>query len=292
MKIQPECIPCLIKRIIFETKLSTSDKTLQTKIIKNACEMLSKIYDPNECSAIIATDVHKMVYDCLNDKDPYFDLKHSSNKIATSLISKTNEIMKKSKDPLKASMICSIVGNMLDFGIEGASTNPHMLFGIYNKIYAEGLGHDDYTQLKKLLKSAKKISYFCDNSGEIVFDKIVCKELKKFNQDLHITLIVRGAPIISDATIEDAEELNLREAVDEIYTTGCFAIGVNFQKLPTKVKNVLKNSDVIICKGMANYEAFSETDYRPIAYLLRTKCTAIANSMDVEINKNVIKLHK
>ena len=51
-----------------------------------------------------------------------------------------------------------------------------------------------------------------------------------------------------------------------------------------------KNSDVIICKGMANYEAFSETDYKPIAYLLRTKCTAIANSMGVDLNQNVIKL--
>ena len=38
-------------------------------------------------------------------------------------------------------------------------------------------------------------------------------------------------------------------------------------------------------------EAFSETNYHPIAYLLRTKCTAIANSMNIPINKNAIKVY-
>jgi len=54
----------------------------------------------------------------------------------------------------------------------------------------------------------------------------------------------------------------------------------------------LKQSDLIICKGMANYESFSETNYRPIAYLLRTKCSAIANSMNLPLNINVIKLYE
>lgn len=71
MKIQTECVPCLLKRIIFEAKQSSDDKTLQTKVIRNACKMLSEIYDPNECSAVIATKVHKMVYDTLGNKDPY-----------------------------------------------------------------------------------------------------------------------------------------------------------------------------------------------------------------------------
>ncbi|MCK5636872.1 MAG: DUF89 family protein, partial [Thermoplasmatales archaeon] len=51
-------------------------------------------------------------------------------------------------------------------------------------------------------------------------------------------------------------------------------------------------ADLIICKGMANYEAFSETNYRPVAYLLRTKCTAIANSMELPLNINAVKLYR
>ncbi|UCD12961.1 MAG: DUF89 family protein [Thermoplasmatales archaeon] len=292
MKIQTECVPCLLKRIIFEAKQSTDDKTLQTKAIRNACKMLSQIYDPNECSAVIATKIHKMVYDTLGDEDPYAELKQTSNRVAESLLPKIEEIIKASDDSLKASMLCSIIGNILDFGIEGSSTNPKMLREVFERIYSERLGYDDYSKLKLHLKKAKRVIIFADNCGEIVFDKVVCRELKKFNPRIFISLVVRGEPIISDATLKDARELNFKEVVDEILTTGCFAIGVDFDRLPFEVEKALKNADLITCKGMANYEAFSETDYKPIVYLLRTKCSAISKSMDIPLNVSVIKLYE
>ncbi|MCK4416223.1 MAG: DUF89 family protein [Thermoplasmatales archaeon] len=290
MKIQTECVPCLLKRIIFEVNQSTDDKALQTKVIRNACKMLSEIYDPNECSAIIATKIHKMVYDTLGDEDPYAELKINSNLIAKSLLPKIEELIKKSDDPLKTSMICSIIGNLMDFGIDGASTDPKMLKDVFEETYSEGLGYDDYPKLKKHLKVAKHVILFTDNCGEIVFDKVLCRELKKFNPSIFITLVVRGKPIISDATLEDVQELNFKEVVDEILTTGCFAIGVDFNLLPPKLEGALKRADLIICKGMANYEAFSETEYKPIAYLLRTKCSAIANSINISLDVNAIKV--
>jgi uncharacterized protein with ATP-grasp and redox domains len=292
MKIQSECVPCLIKRIIFETQLSTEKKEIQTNVIKNTCKVLSEIYDPGISSAEIATKVHKLAYEILGDEDPYYDLKNISNEVAKSLIPKTEEILKKSDDPLKASMLCSIIGNILDFGIEGASSNPKKFSEIFDRLYSEGLGHDDYIKVKELIDKSKNLTYFCDNCGEIVFDRVVCRELKKFNPKIQINLVVRGKPIISDATIEDADELNFSDIVDNIFTTGCFAIGVNFEKMPVELKKELTRSDIILCKGMANYEAFSETNYSPIVYLLRTKCNAIANSMNLPINQNVIKLYE
>ena len=145
---------------------------------------------------------------------------------------------------------------------------------------------------KEILSKSKNVIIFTDNCGEIVLDKILCRELKKFNSNLHLTLVVKGEPILSDATMEDAKSLGFDEVVDEILTTGCYAVGVDFEKLPENVKHHLENSDIILCKGMANYEAFSETDYKPIAYLLRTKCTAIANSMGLPLNINAVKLYK
>jgi len=54
----------------------------------------------------------------------------------------------------------------------------------------------------------------------------------------------------------------------------------------------LKPVDLILCKGMANYESFSETDYHPIVYLMRTKCDVIANSLGIPININAVKFYK
>jgi len=292
MKIQTECVPCLLKRVIYETELVSKDKDLKKKVIQNACKTLSKFYDPNVCSASIATKVHKLVYEDLGNVDPYFDLKNISNDVAMSLVPEIEKLIEDSDDPLKMSMICAIIGNLMDFGIEGGSSHPEMLKDVFDNNIKEGLGYDDYDILKDLIKDSKNILFFSDNCGEIVFDKILCREIKKFNPDLNLTLVVRGEPIISDATLDDAMKLSMDEVVDDIMTTGCFAIGVDFQKLPENLNNALKKADLIICKGMANYEAFSETNYHPVAYLLRTKCNAIANSMKIPLDINVIKVYK
>jgi hypothetical protein len=292
MKIRTECVPCLIKRIVFEAEQSTEDKKKRTAAIKNACRVLSEIYDPDRCSAEIATKVHKIVYETLDDPDPYSDLKHKSNLVATSLLPRVEYLINNSDDPLKTSMLCSIIGNTMDFGIEGGSSHPEVLKNIFEKTYSEGLGYDDYSPLMRLIEHSKHIVLFTDNCGEIVFDKILCRELKKVCPDLFITLVVKGVAILSDATREDAEEFGFKDVVDEILTTGCFAVGVNFNALPSNLEHALNRADLIICKGMANYESFSETEYRPIAYLLRTKCNAIATSMNIALNVNAIKLYE
>jgi damage-control phosphatase, subfamily I len=292
MKIQTECLPCLLKRILFETELNTKEKKHQTKALRTACKLLAEHYDPKECSATIATKVHKGVYNALGDPDPYSELKHTSNLIATALVPKIEGLIKTSPDPLKTSMICAIIGNIMDFGIEGSSTHPQMLEEVFDTLYAEGLGYDDYQKLRDLLKNATHLMLFTDNCGEIVFDKILCRELKHFKPKLHITAVVKGESILSDATADDAKEIKLHEVVDALFTTGCFAVGVDFRRLPAEVSSALKYADVIIAKGMANYESFSETSYKPIAYMLRTKCNAIARSINLPLNISAIKLYE
>jgi len=291
MKIKNECVPCLIKRIIFEAEHSTNDEEVMKKTIQNACKALADFYDPNGVSAEIATKVHRIVYDTLGDNDPYSKLKSQSNEIAKTLIPRVEELISVCDDPLRMSILCSIVGNLLDFGIRGGSENPGNLSEVFENIISEDLGYDDTEDVKNQLLKSKKVMLFTDNCGEIVFDKILCREIKKFNPEARLTLVVKGEKILSDATMQDAEQLDFTEVVDEILTTGCFAVGVDFYKMPSKLKKALEDADLIICKGMANYESFSETDYKPIAYLLRTKCTAIANSMDLPLDICAVKLY-
>lgn len=290
MKIQTECVPCLIKRIIFEAEQSTNDPEIRTAVIKNTIKAIAELYDPDECSVIIATKVHKIAYEVLGDNDPYKDLKERSNKVAEKLIPRIEELVKKSDDPLRTSMICATIGNMLDFGIEGASNDPEGLVDIFEEYLKKGLEYDDTDKLKDLLAKSKNVLLFTDNCGEFTFDKILCRELKKTYPEINLTLVVKGEPVLSDATRDDAANLNFSEIVDKILDTGCFAVGVDFKQLPVDLKKALDETDLIICKGMANYEAFSETDYRPIAYLMRTKCNAIANSAGLPVNINAVKI--
>ena len=292
MKIKPECVPCLLKRIIFEAEQSTTNKTLHTRVIQNACKRLAELYDPSTSSASIATQVHKTVYETLGDTDPYNALKQQSNTIAQSLLPKVEELLKHSKQPLKTSILCSIIGNIMDFGIDGSGKHPETLRENFEHLLSEGLGIDEYTIFESLLKKAHRVVLFTDNCGEIVFDKILCREIKKVIPLLRVTVVVKGEPIISDATLEDATQFRFADVVDQVLTTGGFSIGVDFVHLPDLLKKELDTADLIICKGMANYEAFSETSYQPIAYLLRTKCGPIARSMGLPLGINVLKVYQ
>ncbi len=292
MKIHSECIPCLIRRVMFEAEYSTKDKQVKKKVVQNACRLLGEIYDPDECSAAIATKVHKLVYETLGDDDPYSNLKSQSNKIALSLVPRVEKLVRESSDQLRTSILCSIIGNMMDFGIRGGSDSPDTLKDIFNELFEEGLGYNDTEKVKNTLKKSKQVVLFTDNCGEIVFDKILCREIKKYNSDVFLTLVVKGEPVLSDATMDEAVELGFDEVVDEILTTGCFAVGVDFKKIPGALEKTLEKADLIVCKGMANYEVFSETEYRPVVYLLRTKCHPIASSMGVPLGVNAVKLFR
>jgi uncharacterized protein with ATP-grasp and redox domains len=57
------------------------------------------------------------------------------------------------------------------------------------------------------------------------------------------------------------------------------------------LRRALEQADLIISKGMANYETFSETDYRPVAHLLRTKCRPVAEAMGIKTDLNVVKVY-
>ena len=291
MKIQPECIPCLMRRCLYEIELVSKDASFSKEVLIKAMETLLREFDPNKCSATIATKVHKVVYDGLSVKDPYRDIKRRSNEVALSLISKIEERVKRAKDPLKSAIISAIIGNTLDFGIEGGSRDPDDLVKAFDSYFEEGLGYSDYDIFKKILSNAKKALFVADNCGEIVFDRILCREIKRFNPDVELILVVRGKPILSDATREDAERLRFEEVVDGILDTGTFAVGLDLDNIPENLQKNLREADIIICKGMANYEVFSELNYKPIAYLLRTKCTAVARSMGLKTGINALKIY-
>jgi uncharacterized protein with ATP-grasp and redox domains len=285
MKIVSECVPCLIKRCTYEAGLVDQDKV--DEVVRLACSMLSELYSTQDCSADIATIVHQKVYELLGT-DPYDEVKQRCNAVALSIIPKAEEYIAKSQDPLRAAVTCAIIGNVLDFGISGSAANPEELGGKFDELYNDGIHVDDTDRIKTYLTKGAKILLFTDNCGEIVFDKLLCRELKKFG--VHLTVVVKGEPILTDATVADAEELGLSDVCDEVLDTNAFAVGLNFDKISPELKERLGSADLIISKGMGNFEVFSEKDYKPIAYLMRTKCKPVADALGLGTELNIAKL--
>jgi len=286
MQMSPACVPCLIGRVLFEAEETDPSKSIEA--VRLASEMLSKLFGEGVCSATVATDVHREIYRFLDDDDPYARLKAKSNKVGLELYPYAERFVKRSKDPLRDAFLSAIVGNVLDFGIGTGYDDPDKLRKDFRHLLAEGLGHDDTQKIKNMLRRADKVVYLADNCGEIVLDRLALKELKRF--DLHLTLVVKEEPILTDATRKDIKGLGMESIVDDITEAPGFAVGVDLDSLDGPFGELLKGSDLVIAKGMANFEALSETDIAPVAYLLRTKCTPVAKAMGLRKDINAVKL--
>ncbi len=286
MKITSHCVPCLLRRAVFEASLVDDAKA--QAVIREACNVLAEDYSEDKCSIEVSTKLHKRVLGVLGTNDPYTDIKARCNTVALKLLPKAEQFLAQAEDKLHAAVVCAIAGNVLDFGIEGSAENPEALDHKFDELCMEGLHIDDVDKIRKYLQKDAKILFFTDNCGEIIFDKLLLREIKKLG--VYITLIVKGAPILNDATMEDVEKLGLEAEVDEVLTTNAYAVGVDFEKITPELQAKIESVDLIISKGMGNFEAFSETDYRPIAYLLRTKCPPVANALGLELNMNVARL--
>jgi uncharacterized protein with ATP-grasp and redox domains len=286
MQMTPECIPCLIRRVLFEAE--QVDDSLSATATRNAAEMLGELFGDNVCSATVATQVHRKTYELLGTNDPYGALKRKSNEIALDIYPSAERFVKSSKDPLRSAFLCSIVGNVLDFGIGVGYDNPARLKKEFKNLLDEGLGWDDTARVKALLKKAENVVYLADNCGEIVLDRLALKELKRF--DINLTLVIKEEPILADATRKDISGLGMERIVDSIVEAPGFAVGIGLDSLTGKFGKMMRNADLIIAKGMANFESLSETDLAPVAYLLRTKCSPVANALGLRKDINAVKL--
>jgi len=286
MQMTPECVPCLIRRVLFEAE--EVDHGASAKAVKNASKMLGELFGDNCCSATLATKVHKETYRLLRSKDPYARLKKGSNEVALEVYPYAERIVRRSKDPLRDAFLCAVVGNVLDFGIGTGYDDPSSLRKHFKELVREGLGHDDTPRIKKILKNADRVVYLGDNCGEIVLDRLALEELKKFDVDL--TLVVKEKAILTDATLKDIEGLGMERIVDRIVEAPGFAVGIDLDSIRGKFGKLLEDADLIMAKGMANFESLSETDLAPVAYLLRTKCSPVANAMGLKKDINAVKL--
>jgi len=90
--------------------------------------------------------------------------------------------------------------------------------------------------------------------------------------------------------MKEVKELGIDKMVDRLLTTGSNAIGVCLHEAPPQLVEALGKASLIISKGMANYKTMSEYDFKPIAYLLKTKCESVAEAMGLQKNMNVARL--
>ncbi|MDN5358019.1 MAG: damage-control phosphatase, subfamily [Candidatus Methanomethylophilaceae archaeon] len=286
MDIRPECVPCLLNRVLFQSRLAGNGS--EFRALSAAMTAYAEEFAEGRNSAEVATEVHRRAYAAMGVEDPYSDLKIRADEVAGDLLAKAAEFVDGSDDRLRAALTVSLAGNIMDFGQSSSLEGPDNFTGMFEDLLAQGIGSDDTDSLKKILGLPGDILFIFDNCGESQLDKILIRELKKTGKK--VTGVVRGMPILNDVTMGDALRIGLDAELDGIIGTGVFAIGIP-SNVPDEISDALSDSCVVIAKGMANYESLGNRNIGvPVAFVLRAKCVPVANSLNVETGTNVVRL--
>jgi len=238
-------------------------------------------------SAAIATDVHRAAYAAMNVEDPYLELKVRADKVAGEYISDAEAYISGSNDRMRAAILIAVIGNIMDFGLDNAIDDPDKFRKEFRKLMEQGIGHDETEDVKRILSKAGSVIYIFDNCGESQLDKLLIREMRK--NGTRVIGVVRGKPILNDVAMEDAIRISLDKEVDAMYTTSEFRIGIDLSALDGGLKKEIASADLIIAKGMANFESLSDQYVPvPVVHVLRSKCAPVAEALGVPIGINVV----
>jgi uncharacterized protein with ATP-grasp and redox domains len=286
MKTYYDCIPCFIKQALNAARFATDDTKIHEIVLRKVLSDVSKMdlhKTPPEMGALI----HRIVKEVSGNEDPYKKVKSKFNQFALELYPKLAKIQNRSSNPLETAARIAIAGNIIDFGV-GTDVDKTLVLKTIEQTLSDKL-FGSVEQFKDAISNASKILYLGDNSGEIVFDRLLIDYLLSIKEPAdHITFAVRGKPVINDITITDAEETGMTKIVNVI-DNGSDIPGTVINKCSEEFQNYFNEADLVISKGQGNYETLSDVD-KNIFFLLKVKCSVIANDIGCMIGTSVISV--
>lgn len=291
LKVEAECAACLISRAAAEVTDATTNPALRFRAMSEILRLLTKEFRPTAVPAYLGTKRDRLIKRITGSEDPYKRRKRISNEKALKLLSYARKLVDSGytqQDRFKKACLCAIVGNTMEFDIP----DRRFSFGSLRKSLRDAgkdLVIDDTVKVYELVKKVESVLFLADNAGEIVFDTLLVEQLK--NMGLKVIVCVKGAPVLNDATLEDADISGMSKIADKIITTGTDAIGLALNEVSAEFLEVYRSVGLVIAKGMGYAETLTEYKLdKPHVLLLRTKCNPVANFFGVPKEKNVAKM--
>jgi hypothetical protein len=280
MKTYFDCIPCFIRQTVEAARIATSDQKLQEKILREVLRAVSKM-NLSKSPPVMMQYMYRLIREISGSQDPYKKLKDSFNKLALDIYPDLSDRVKKASDPFEAAVRFAIAGNIIDSGAVHNLNKSYIIETIEQAMSQKLSGNIE--KLRIAINSANKILYLGDNTGEIVFDKLLIEQLPLDR----VTFVVRGYPVINDATMIDAKVTGMTDLVNVI-DNGSDAPGTILEDCSEEFIQHFSDADLIIAKGQGNYETLSSTD-KSIFFILKAKCPVIAKNISCEIGSLIIK---
>jgi uncharacterized protein with ATP-grasp and redox domains len=284
MNIDEVCVSCIINQSARVAEAIGADNRLRDSLISSVEEM-SKDFSYNNNPPEIASYVYEEMAKIANKTDLYDEVKELSTKKALSFIPLLKDKLLKSKNKLLTATKIAVAGNVIDL----AAKVEFDLEDELSKIFDTNFAHDDFLRFSDKLSTAKDVLIIGDNVGEHIFDYLFIENLKELYPDVNYYYMVRGTPIINDVTLKEAKEVGF-DSLCKLIDSGVNTPGFAYSRANKYAKNLFDSVDLVISKGMGNYECLSPTHRDQICFLLKVKCEVVAKSLNQDIGDIVCKM--
>lgn len=224
--------------------------------------------------------MHRRLRQITGVADPYRATKDRQNRMAMELLMELRSQIASDPDPLALAAKLAVAGNVIDIGINGSVEEQDLRQAVSQALEEPLAG--DWAGFRQAVDKAGSILYLADNAGEIAFDRLLIEQLSPGR----VTLVVRGAPVLNDATMADAQVVGLHEIVGLI-DNGSDAPGTILGDCSEAFNRRFAEADLILAKGQGNYETLGDAP-RSIFFLFKAKCPVVAAHAGLPLGTHVL----
>lgn len=275
-RLRPECINCLLKRQLNKVPEETP-MNIKLEYMQRVLKVLAEA-KKSDSAPVIVREINDIQKEMFGREDDYSEAKEYYNQL---MLGKEAEIQKNvdaSKEPLKRAIQYAMIGNYIDFGALN-TVDEEQLNKLLSEVSEYNINAGEYNALVGDLSAAGNMVYLTDNCGEIVLDKVLIRQIQKEFPNINITVMVKGGPILNDATMEDATQVGM-DKLANVIDNGNNTAGTCVEKLSETAAAILDSADVILSKGQANYETLRKCG-KNIYYIFMCKCEMFAKGFQV-----------
>lgn len=277
MQFDAQCIECLIGR---QRKMAEAQGDPEGTY-QHLREVMQMLLDAPE--GVAAPYMIPLFDDAFERRwpgvDHYGHLKEASNRDMLARLPEIRRIVAAAENPLEMALKFAQSGNYIDYGALADGVDPKILDRMIAQTPTRPLDPAQFTRFQEDVSRAGKLLYIGDNAGEIVTDMVLIEELQRRFPDLSITFAVRGAPALNDVTREDAAVVGLDRLVP-IVDNGSRIPGTELSCVGEEMRRCLREADVILSKGQANFETLASSGLN-IYYIFLCKCPRFTRLFDV-----------
>ena len=284
MNIDEACVGCIINQSAKVSNAIGADEALTNKLTATV-EELSNDFSFEQNPPEIASYVYAKMAELANKTDLYDEVKALSTKKALSFVPLLKNKLLESDNKLLTATKIAVAGNVIDL----AAAVEFDLAEELSKVFQRGFAYNDFSAFESKLVEAKNVVILGDNVGEHIFDYMFIEVLQELFPTINYTYMVRGKPIINDVTMKEAKEYGF-DKLCNLVDSGVNTPGFAYNRATQEAQELFDKADLVISKGMGNYECLTPIVRENICFLLKVKCQVVANSLNKEIGDIICKL--